>query len=210
MGPFSLRLRACRAHRFSGWRQFEIDLRFGRVDTTAPVLWGVFSAGGKGVQAWFDCAYRPRPTMADGSRIDLGDGDIEVSLFTVLCGVLPPNGHVMISCEGRDHQETHRALRVHVPAVATRLGAALFRAGFRGGFKDWYFAEGGREGPVKLQANKPRDAAHEAHALKRTEADLGEYLARPISALYPDVDARGRERARQILSLLREGRRTRP
>ncbi len=172
------------------------------MSTAEPVLWGVFSAGGKGVQAWIDCAYRPRPAMANGNRIDLSDGDHEVSLFAALCGVLPPNGHVMVSCEGKDHEETYRALRVQVPPVATRLGAALFRAGFRGGFKNWYFAEGGWEGPVKLQANKPRDAAHEVLTAKQTEAELREYLARPISALYPDADARSRDRGRLILSLL--------
>jgi hypothetical protein len=37
----------------------------------------------------------------------------------------------------------------------TSLGFLLYSAGCGIGFKDWYFAEGGREGPEKLQGYKP-------------------------------------------------------
>lgn len=49
------------------------------------------------------------------------------------------------------------------------LGYALFRAGCTW-FKDWYFAEGGREGDTKLQGNKPSSAELQAEQVARLRA----------------------------------------
>ena len=68
-------------------------------------------------------------------------------------GALPPSprvgpgGSIMVAY-GVD--ETEGALRRRVPPAATPLGRALIAAGCRW-LKDWYFAEGGREGEAKLQ-----------------------------------------------------------
>lgn len=51
-------------------------------------------------------------------------------------------------------EETLKALRLGAPPAATRLGCLLFDVGLTW-FKDWYFAEGFREGSQKLQAEKP-------------------------------------------------------
>ncbi len=55
----------------------------------------------------------------------------------------------------RLHRETRQGLDRGYPPVVTPLGFLLYSAGCGIGFKDWYFAEGGREGPEKLQGYKP-------------------------------------------------------
>lgn len=57
--------------------------------------------------------------------------------------------------------ETERALRRKVPPAATPLGLALLGAGCRW-LKDYYYAEGGREGHAKLQGELPLDDAGRA------------------------------------------------
>ncbi|HEY56100.1 MAG TPA: DUF1122 family protein, partial [Dehalococcoidia bacterium] len=67
------------------------------------------------------------------------------------------------------------------------------------GFKDWYFSEGGTEGPRKLQGYK---ALHEEDArLKNRELarELREFLRRP-SLADSELEKAARHRARAILS----------
>ena len=61
----------------------------------------------------------------------------------------------LFSRESKIHRETKQGLDRGYPSVVTPLGFLLFTAGCGIGFKDWYFAEGGREGPEKLQGYKP-------------------------------------------------------
>jgi hypothetical protein len=42
-----------------------------------------------------------------------------------------------------------------IPPALTPIGYLMFRADCGWSFRDWYFAEGGREGPEKLQGFKP-------------------------------------------------------
>ena len=63
-----------------------------------------------------------------------------------------PGGSIMVAY---GVGQTEAALRRRVPPAATPLGRALIAAGCRW-LKDWYFAEGGREGATKLQGTLPR------------------------------------------------------
>ena len=202
VGWSEFRLTRCLPHRFSGWRQFSLHLVCSGGFSQQPVLWGLFSVGGKGVPAWIECDYRSQLTLQDGTDIDLDEAGLHVPMFAALADILPPNGHVMVAYEGPQHVETQLGIRMGLPVAATRLGAVLFEAGFRGGFKDWYFAEGGHEGAVKLQANKPHDAAHARAVIAVTRAELRAYLQRPMSELYQELHQCGRERAQETLTLL--------
>jgi hypothetical protein len=81
-------------------------------------------------------------------------------MFRLLGGLVPAGGSLMVSYslfsnESKIHRETKLGLDRGYPPPVTPLGFLLFAAGCGMGFKDWYFAEGGREGPEKLQGYKP-------------------------------------------------------
>ena len=86
---------------------------------------------------------------------------------------LGPGGSIMVAYGGDD---TERALRRRVPAAATPLGLALLHTGCRW-LKDWYFAEGGREGHTKLQGELPLDATHRRRAERALREELEAFIA---------------------------------
>jgi hypothetical protein len=77
----------------------------------------------------------------------------------------------------------------------------LFRVGFGAHFKDWQIAEGGSEGPRKLQAYKPPNTEDAARWREGAARALEELLERPAGQ--SDVVARARKRAEELLPLLR-------
>ena len=126
------------------------------VDGIEPAAWGLLSRG--------------RP--ADGIR---RWADLVVADLAVLVDVVEwvgRGGAVMVAYNADD---TERALRRGVPPAATPVGLALLDAGCRW-FKDWYFAEGGREGGTKLQATVPVDASHEHAAAAALVTELEAFL----------------------------------
>ena len=56
------------------------------------------------------------------------------------------------------------------------LGLALLATGCRW-LKDWYFAEGGREGHTKLQGELPLDATHRRRAERALRVELEAFVA---------------------------------
>jgi hypothetical protein len=106
---------------------------------------------------------------------------------------LGPGAALMVAYVAGD--ETERGLRRGAPPAATPLGLALVRAGCRW-FKDWYFAEGGREGSPKLQGSVPLDEPHRRRAEARLRGELQAFLERPGTH---DDD---RARARTALTVL--------
>jgi len=136
-------------------------------------LWFVGDAAA-GLRPWID--------ITAGEAVDLRR----------LARLVGPGGSVMVAY-GRD--ETERALRRRVPPSATPLGLALLDAGCRW-FKDWYFAEGGREGPAKLQGTVPLDAERARQSERALAQELAAFLARP------DVRSHDRKRAGRALRVL--------
>jgi hypothetical protein len=123
------------------------------------------------------------------------DERLAAEILAALAALLPPGGHLMV-VYGAD--ETARGLQRGFPPVATPLGHALFRAGCTW-FKDWYFAEGGREGDTKLQGNKPSSAELQVEQVARMRDELEAWLAhRPANA--DEILRRARERARAALT----------
>ena len=186
-----------------GWMYLAIAIRGDDGEPSlSPLMIGIVSGGGRGVMPWVEGRIYPSVEFADGSVLDARATGLEAA-FTDLIGVLiPPGGHLMFEYESSGQEETHAELLLRVPPAATYLGAMMFRAGFRGHFKDWYISEGGHEGPRKLQANKSPtpEAAHEA--LAANLAELREFArGRPLED--PDDRAiveRARARAREFLA----------
>jgi hypothetical protein len=123
------------------------------------------------------------------------DEAFAAELIAVLADLLPPGGRLMV-VYGED--ETERGLKRGVPPAATPIGRALLAAGCTW-FKDWYYPEGGLEGELKLQGNKPTTAEVRDTQLADLRAELEAWLS---ASRQPD-DAllrRARTRAGEILS----------
>ena len=135
------------------------------------------------VPAWIEASF-PR----DDERL-VGD------IVAALAQLLPPGGRLM-AVYGQD--ETERGLHRRVPPAATPLGQALLRAGCTW-FKDWYFAEGGREGETKLLGHKPLTAERRSEQLAAVCEELAAWLDSKPQTL-GELDSRARERALTVLA----------
>jgi len=138
-----------------------VEERSGNV-SARPTFVGLFSAGrpSQTIPGWVDGDFFDRVVFSDGTRFSFGDLSLDIALFKLLVGLIPPGGSLMVSYslfsnESKMHRETGQGLDRGYPPVVTPLGFLLYSAGCGIGFKDWYFAEGGREGPEKLQGYNP-------------------------------------------------------
>jgi hypothetical protein len=130
--------------------------------STGPVFAGLFSAGrsSQRIHGWVDGDYFDQVLLSDGTTLSLSEASLDIELFRLLGGLVPVGGSLMVSYslfsnESKVHAETRLGLDRGYPPAVTPLGFLLFAGGCGMGFKDWYFAEGGREGPEKLQGYKP-------------------------------------------------------
>ncbi len=150
------------------------------------VFSGVYSAGrqSQSIAGWVDGDYFDTATFPDGSRISLGELNLDAELFKVLGGLVPQGGSLVVSYrlfskESRIHRETRSGLDRGYPPVVTPLGFLLFLAGCGMGFKDWYFAEGGREGPEKLQGYKALNQRSGEQKAEEMLQELRQFISRP-------------------------------
>ena len=166
-------------------------------------LSGLHNSGPLPSYNWIEVAEtNERVALPDGGGIDIGAEGIE-RLFGLLLAALPPGGHLMVEYDSPERAETARGLIQGVPPLATPLGALLFRIGFAAHFKDWQIAEGGSEGPRKLQAYKP-PSEEDAHRWRsEAERQLQTFLAAPTPA--SEVVRAARDRAAALLPLLGAG-----
>jgi hypothetical protein len=159
---FGLRVVANRT-RYVEQASFNIQLveeRSGNVASPSAFS-GLYSAGRKSqaIHGWVDGDYFDQIVLSNGTYFRLSDASLDIELFKLLGGLIPRGGSLMVSYslfsnESMIHKETKLGLDRDYPPVVTPLGFLLFEAGCGMGFKDWYFAEGGREGPEKLQGFK--------------------------------------------------------
>ena len=189
----------------TGWARIGLAVRdrTGR-RSIEPVVTGIVSGGGRGVKPWVECRLSGSVEMEGGARLDAYRSGLVAATLKLLADCIAPGGHLMVDYESRGHDETLAALARRVPPAATLLGALMVEAGFIGGFKDWYFAEGGHEGPRKLQAEKPPDAKAARTALRRRCEELREFLGRPMQAepACRQIIVNARRRAARLLSRL--------
>jgi len=209
-GDFSLHVTVYPA-RFLEQAYFDLSLVRGwdGARSRDPLFSGVFSAGrvSQMIPGWIDGDYFDTASFPDGSRVFISPLGLDASFFKILGDLVPPGGSLMVSYsllskEARIHRETKLGLDRGYPPAVTPLGYLLFLAGCGMGFKDWYFAEGGREGPEKLQGYKP---SNEEAAKKKAGLMLQELRAFMTSSRSVDDElARDcRERAEQVMHELR-------
>jgi hypothetical protein len=161
---------------------------------------------------WFEGRVCPTVEFAQGEQLDARKAGLEAELIQLLGGLVPAGGHLMLEYESPGQGDTHRELLLRVPPAATPLGALMFRAGFRGHFKDWYISEGGHEGPRKLQANKSPNPKAASEALQSNLEELRRFVKRPLPENAEDavLVARAQQRARELLKEFGEHSRPNP
>ena len=110
----------------------------------------------------------------------------------------------MVEYDSPEQQDTADSLALGIPPVATPLGCLLFLIGCGARFKDWYFAEGGIEGPRKLQGYKALDSQHAKLKIKETAKELAKLLDRLSSKDISELERAAQARALDILNGLKQ------
>ena len=168
-----------RSLRLSGWFGFTLVWEHEPDHYAAPpVFRGIYSRGGKGVAPWADVEFHLELACPLCGTVCAPDEPAAVELFSLWCRVIPWNGHLSVAYEDDEHEETLQGLKIGVPPVLTPLGFAGYLAGFIGGFKDWYIAEGGHEGPRKLQMNKPLNLEHAERVYQEMQREVTGFMDR--------------------------------
>ncbi len=186
-----------------GARHFRIRLTHNGSSSPAPVLQGLHRSGPYPSLNWIEIAAIRRSIRLDGAQMDLADDDVE-TLFKYLCGMIPGGGHLMVQYDTGEGEETRRAIHCGVPQVATPLGFLMYRAGCGIAFKDWYFSEGGSEGPRKLQGYKALDVDHRLTRAKEMAEQLRIFLCLKVPERCRDEWQAARPRAAHVLEALNE------
>ncbi len=143
----------------------------------APLALGLYNRGRFPAQNWVELVrYLPRLRF-DGGESSLAERGREGRLFRLLGSLVHPGGSLMVEYDSPEHALTARVLSLGYPPPCAPLGYALLGAGCLS-FRDWYIAEGGREGPRKLQGFKPLDEGTARERARSLAQAIGEALSR--------------------------------
>jgi hypothetical protein len=159
VGEYTVHVKDVRKGAFAGVFSFSL-----LVDGQTIVS-GLYYLGSTWIRPWLEIDYSP----ITGDETD-ETGEV---LFQLLSELIPPGGHISVAY--LDHKITARALLSGVPPVATPIGFLLWRGGCRW-FKDWYFAEGWKEGGIKLQGEKPLNEQRKRENTQKIVGELTEFL----------------------------------
>jgi len=211
INDYALHLGEVTQLRLSGWKEFTLYLKnVNGLLSQNPVIRGIFSRGGKdGVKPWMDVVYSEKVSFSTkpGSEeyICMCSGTMDRKLFHILGELIPPGGHLMVSYEeGEDiHRDTVRSLNMGIPPVVTPLGLLIFLSGFQY-MKDWYFAEGGFEGPRKLWGEKALNEVTARTFYEKTTQQVQKFLKREASSAQKELEVAARERAKVIVGVIEE------
>ena len=171
-----------------------------------PVVFGLYSSGPYPSYNWVEVIRLAEhvtfvsPTEGGDHILDVRSSDLDRELLKRIADLIPPGGHMMIEYDSPEQRETARALDLGIPLAATPLGYLLYSIGCGVGFRDWYFAEGGSEGPRKLQGYKPLNEEHARERVRDLVGELLKFLERPVELGHADVEELARKRAEEILS----------
>ncbi len=191
MDGYTLHIDNLSLGRFVEETNFELYLKTidGETSENPTVKGKYFSGRGELYKPWLEMYYDNRVKFKSSEIVDLSERELDEKLFRYLSDLLPPGSHVMVPYV--DHEETRKGLEGGVPAPATPLGYLLWKSGCTW-FKDWYFAEGFREGDIKLQGNKPLNEANRRKDLLEIRKELTEFLEKEKGEEKLFVDARRR------------------
>jgi hypothetical protein len=152
------------------------------------VVSGLFYEGSRYIKPWLELDYTP----IAGDELDPAGEP----LFQLLAAeLIPPGGHISIAY--LEHRITARALLSGVPAAATPIGFLLWRCGCRW-YKDWYFAEGWKEGGIKLQGEKPLTDTRAQENTAKIVTELTAFLKKG-GYVEPEIEQICKELARKIV-----------
>jgi hypothetical protein len=184
-----------------GAHYFQITLRDRSGNVSQPLLLALYHSGPYPSYNWIEVIRLARKIIFPEREVALSEIDLE-NLFRYLSDHIPPGGHIMVEYESEEQAETRLAIACGIPSVATHLGSILFRVGCGVAFKDWYFAEGGSEGPRKLQGFKALHDDHRRARATEMAAELRSFLHRETPPSCHQLWEAARKRAERILSLL--------
>mgnify|MGYP002821564151 CR=1 FL=1 len=157
-----------------------------------PLILGLVNSGPYPGHNWVEVIeYRDHLTFGGESGVTIPEG-VERLVFSRLAELVPDGGHLMVEYDSEARRLTARALAAGVPPRATPVGATLAAAGCGVAFRDWYIAEGGREGPRKLQGFRAVDPDHQR---QRNEETLEAMRAFLDHSAHLDWDLQARTRA---------------
>jgi hypothetical protein len=169
-----------------------------------PLLLGLYNRGPYPGNNWIEIisfSERITFTSEQGEKASLHiplDG-LATELFQYLSDELPPGGHMMIEYESPEQEVTRRSLELGIPPAATPLGSLLFRVGCGYGFRNWYFSEGGNEGPRKLQGFKALNEEHARAKMRELVEEFRSFLKQDMSHINRKLELAARRRAAEIL-----------
>jgi hypothetical protein len=109
---------------------------------------------------------------------------------------------MMVEYDSEEWEETRLSIACGIPLVATPLGSMLFGAGCGAAFKDWHFAEGGSEGPRKLQGYKALNEEHRRTRAGEMAAELRSFLKSQAQSVCHQLWEEAQKRAVQMLLFL--------
>jgi len=175
-----------------GARYFQTKLRDSAGRESQPFL----------LANWIEVVRLDRTLVFPNQETFLSEEEM-VCLFQHLSDLIPPGGHMMVEYDSAEWQETRLSISCGIPPVVTPLGSMLFRTGCGVAFKDWWFAEGGSEGPRKLQGYKALDEDHRRARAAEMAAGLRSFLqkAAPSGGCHQLWES-AQKRATEILALL--------
>jgi hypothetical protein len=131
------------------------------------------ASGRPGILNYIEMSNIREALNISGNQISYFGSELEDTVLGYISGLLGRAD--LIHVPYYNDQETWHQLQSGVPPVLSRLGYKLSKLGFTW-FKDFYIAEGWREGPVKLTAEKPVDEEMVARNLASIEKDVGRFL----------------------------------
>jgi hypothetical protein len=204
IGPYTIKLELLGPAKVAWWQRFDLYLETKHnAISQGPVLGnGIYSNRKKelGLGSWMEIDYYPSVTFIDGKVLDLSQTGIDLKLLKLLYPLI--DSHIMVSYViwGYEHpflKETQKGLLEGIPEVATPLGFLLFKVGFWG-FKDWYYAEGWREGSVKLQGLKIQDQKHRHQKIRELRGIVTQFLTQNPNS-QSELQMAARPRALELL-----------
>lgn len=166
-----------------------------------PVVIGLYNQGKYPSYNWFEItSFSSQVRFGSGEQaLDISANGVTQQLFQYLADLIPPGGHMMVEYDSPEQQDTARSLALGIPPAATPLGYMLLLIGCGAGFKDWHFAEGGSEGPRKLQGYKAPNSQHAQLKTKETIQQLTAFLEELPSVVDSELERAARDRALAIL-----------